>query len=333
MPPAPARAAGGGLPGHANGAWRLHGYRAEPRRVAAAGPPRRRDRRCRTRRRSGWRSSRGPSRTRVSVGTGHTSRRSCASRWCSCSERTCGSCAARSAIPAAAATAAATVVMHATRWRVAARRMCIAVGAGPAALRGVDDEVDLAGRDEIDGVDRRSCSPTFATTVSTGSPRPRACRRCRPSPRGAKPSSTKRRAAASPRSLSRSASEKNTVPLAGSAVPGCGLALGERQAERAVDAHHLAGGAHLGAEDGVDARGTGRTAAPPPSPRRGRARRTGGSSPSARSSSSVAPTDDARRELGERDAGRLADERDGAARTRVRLDDEHRRRPSPRTAR
>ena len=68
----------------------------------------------------------------------------------------------------------------------------------------------------------------------------------------ANPSSTKRRAATTPAALSRSASDRNTVPVARQPVARGDLALGERQAERAVDAHDLAGRAHLGAEHGVD---------------------------------------------------------------------------------
>ena len=42
------------------------------------------------------------------------------------------------------------------------------------------------------------------------------------------------------------------MPLVGQPVAGGQLALGERQAEGAVDAHHLAGRAHLGPEHRVD---------------------------------------------------------------------------------
>ena len=56
----------------------------------------------------------------------------------------------------------------------------------------------------------------------------------------------------SPAGLSRSASDKKTVPASGRRVPGGHLALGEGQAEGAVDAHDLAGRAHLGPEQGVD---------------------------------------------------------------------------------
>ena len=52
--------------------------------------------------------------------------------------------------------------------------------------------------------------------------------------------------------MSRSASERNTVPWCGQRVARAGLALGERHAERAVDAHDLAGRAHLGTEHRVD---------------------------------------------------------------------------------
>ena len=67
------------------------------------------------------------------------------------------------------------------------------------------------------------------------------------------------------------------------------LALGEGQAERAVDAHHLAGGAHLGAEQGV---GVGEAAEGQDRllDRQVPAGAGGRSSPSARSSASVAPT-------------------------------------------
>ena len=67
-----------------------------------------------------------------------------------------------------------------------------------------------------------------------------------------KPSSANRRAATRPASLSRSASDRKTVPLLRQRVARAGLALGERHAERAVDAHHLAGRAHLRPEHRVD---------------------------------------------------------------------------------
>ncbi len=52
--------------------------------------------------------------------------------------------------------------------------------------------------------------------------------------------------------LSRLATETNATPFDRQAAVGGELGLGERRAERRVDAHHLAGGAHLGAEHVVD---------------------------------------------------------------------------------
>ena len=106
-----------------------------------------------------------------------------------------------------------------------------------------------------------------------------------------KPSSTNRRAASTPPALSRSASERNTVPALGQPVARRDLALGEGQAEGEVDAHDLAGRAHLRARARVSASGkrlNGQhrllhrdVAAGRPAAR---------SRPSSRSSASVAPT-------------------------------------------
>ena len=54
-----------------------------------------------------------------------------------------------------------------------------------------------------------------------------------------------------PVALSRSARDRNTVPDGGQAGARRQLALGEGQPEREVDAHDLAGRAHLRAEQGV----------------------------------------------------------------------------------
>ena len=67
-----------------------------------------------------------------------------------------------------------------------------------------------------------------------------------------RPSSRSRLATTRPAGLSPSASDRNTVPVGRQHRAGGQLGLEERLAERAVDAHHLAGRAHLRAERGVD---------------------------------------------------------------------------------
>ena len=123
---------------------------------------------------------------------------------------------------------------------------------GPAAARRVDDELDLARRDQVDGV------------VAVRSARPpwrRRCRRARRAPRRsavpavatmAKPSSTKRRAATMPPGLVAVGEREEDRARFGQPVAGRDLALGEGQPEGGVDAHDLAGRAHLRAEEGVD---------------------------------------------------------------------------------
>ena len=141
-----------------------------------------------------------------------------------------------------------------------------------------------------------------------------------------KPSSANRRAATRPAALSRSASERNTVPAQRQAVARGGLALHEREPERAVDAHHLAGRAHLGSEQGVDL-------GEPVEREHGflhrdvaavarRVQQAFGAQLRERGADHHT-----RRDLRERDAGRLADERHRAAGARVRLDARTRRRP------
>ena len=61
----------------------------------------------------------------------HEPRASCSAAWYSCRLRTARRWVARSAIPAAAARAAAMVVRHTTRWAVAARRMWAPSARGP----------------------------------------------------------------------------------------------------------------------------------------------------------------------------------------------------------
>ncbi len=55
------------------------------------------------------------------------------------------------------------------------------------------------------------------------------------------------------RSLSASLTEMKTVPAKRQLEAGADLALGEGAAEILVEPHHLAGRAHLGAQNGVDA--------------------------------------------------------------------------------
>ena len=138
-----------------------------------------------------------------------------------------------------------------------------------------------------------------------------------------KPSWTNRRATATPAGLSRSAREKNTVPRCRQLVPRRGLALGEGQPEAAVDAHDLAGGAHLRSEQGVGVGEAGEgqhrllhAHVPPRS-------RAGAAGPRSRSSARVAPGHHPGRHLGQRHAGRLRHERHGPAGPRVGLDHEH----------
>ena len=127
--------------------------------------------------------------------------------------------AASSAIPAAAASAAATVVTHATPWTIAARRMCMPSARGPRP-RGVLTTRSTLPEEMRSTASTPTCSPTLATTVSTGDARlSRAVARCRRSPRSrsrARRSGGRRRG---PLSLSRSASERNTVPWRGSVLP------------------------------------------------------------------------------------------------------------------
>ena len=148
--------------------------------------------------------------------------------------------------------AAATVVMHATPWTIAARRMCMPSARGPRPRGVLTTRSTLP--DEIRSTaSTPTSSPTLATIVSTRTPLlSSSAGGRRRSPRSR---SRARRSAgprARPASLSRSASERNTVPLSRQLVARAGLALRERHAERAVDAHDLAGRAHLGPEDRVD---------------------------------------------------------------------------------
>ena len=155
----------------------------------------------------------------------------------------------------------------------------------------------------------------------TGGRRPRARPRCRRSPRARSPSSTNRRPATRPARLSRSASERNTVPATGSRLPARGLALREGEAERAVDAHDLAGRAHLGSEQRVDVG--------EPVERQHRFLHRDVAAVARRAQQTLGAQLGERRadhhpggDLGERHAGRLAHERHRPAGAGVRLDHE-----------
>ena len=97
----------------------------------------------------------------------------------------------------------------------------------------------------------------MATTVATGTPSASSMAAVPEVAARSNPSEANCRATSSPTALSRSASDKKTVPLVGQPVAGRDLALGEGQPEGGPDPHHLAGRAHLGPEQGVHARGTG----------------------------------------------------------------------------
>ena len=135
-------------------------------------------------------------------------------------------------MPAAAATAAATVVTHATPWTMRGAADVHAVGTRAPAAGRVDHEIDLARRDEVDRVDADLLADLRDHRVDRDPVRARASSAVPAVAAIANPSSAKRRAATSPCSLSRSASDRNTVPLPRQRVARAGLALRERHAER-----------------------------------------------------------------------------------------------------
>ena len=154
--------------------------------------------------------------------------------------------------PLAAASAAATVVRHGTRCTFAAARMCAPSARAPRPRGEFTTRSTLP--DEM-----RSTASWPVPLADLGDHRRRRERRCASRcaavPEVAtivNPSSTKRRAASTPAALSRSASDRKIVPVSGSGLPAAIWLLANARPKRAVDAHDLAGRAHLGAEHGVD---------------------------------------------------------------------------------
>jgi hypothetical protein len=157
----------------------------------------------------------------------------------------------QSAMPLAAASAAAAVVSSGTRCNAGGGADVRAVGTGPTTTRAsspragpcrsLDQQLDgvAAARplaelvDDLAHHDAR-CSRTLAAV-------PAVATISKPRSRTAVPP-------AAPVALSRSASDMNTHPVVGKRSPAASWRLGERQPERQVDAHDLAGGAHLGTE-------------------------------------------------------------------------------------
>ena len=210
--------------------------------------------------------------------------------------------------------------------RAAASRRC-------GAVRGVDDQVDLAVEDPLrrSSARRRARRPRCACARPWPSTPLRRSTSAVPSvARISKPRSASRLTGKIIARLSRLATETKTVPVGRQRAVGRGLRLGEGRAEVVVDAHHLAGRAHLRAEHGVDGLAVGR--AEPVERHHGlldRDRRVGGqvaavavggSRPSARSSAMRRAEHDPGRGLGQRDGGRLGDERHRAAGPRVGLE-------------
>src|SRR5207249_2925234 len=127
-----------------------------------------------------------------------------------------------------------------------------AVGPRPPAPGGVDDQVDLAGGDEVDGVDADLVAP-LGHHPADGDPLGLAGgggaggghdgeAEVGEAPGGGETGGL----------VPVGQGEEHRAPV-GQLVDDGGLALGEGHAEGAVDAHHLAGGAHLRAEERVDA--------------------------------------------------------------------------------
>ena len=145
---------------------------------------------------------------------------------------------------------AATVVRQGT-WCAAPYRMCTPSARWARGPGACSHHLDAPRGDQLDRV-VPPVSPTLATTVATGTP---VGLEEGGGPRGGRqlsPISWKSRAASSARSLSRSASDRNTVPAHGQ--PGAGRRSGSwrRPARRWCRAHHLAGRTHLRAEQRVD---------------------------------------------------------------------------------
>ena len=168
----------------------------------------------------------------------------------SCSERDVEvSADARASMPCTAAASCCTVVMIGLS--IARGRRADRVAVGPRRRAGphgrVDDHVDLAVEDQstIERRPRRRASAVLAHHLGLD----RRCGAARlPCPRSraiAKPRSTSRLTGKIMARLSRLATDTKTVPWCGSPPIAAELRLGERRAEVGVDAHDLAGRAHL----------------------------------------------------------------------------------------
>ena len=131
-----------------------------------------------------------------------------------------------------------------------------AVGPGTAAPGRVDHEVDLARLEQLDRVDgrrrRRSAPVSLPITASTDEPLGLEGGRGARGRHEREPELGEAARRDHPRRLVAVGERQEDHARRRQPVARRALALGERETERAVDAHHLAGRAHLGAEHGVD---------------------------------------------------------------------------------
>ena len=200
-----------------------------------------------------------------------------------------------------------------------------AVGARAAASRRVHDQLDGTCRDQLGGV-RRSGLSDLGRDRSDGYLRAsRDKQRCPTSRRSRTRARGTSVASSSPAALSRSARDMNTVPESGSGVPAAIWLFANAIPKVVPDSHHLAGGAHLGPEQGV---GPGKAAERENGlldahVSAGRTARSAGLRTAARASVDPSITRAATIAIGH--PGRLRDERHRATRSRIRL--EHVRRP------
>ena len=153
-----------------------------------------------------------------------------------------------------------------TRWARAVARMWSTVGPGAAAPRRVDHQLDLAPGDQVDGVDhcRVRSSPTLATTVATAMPSASSSAAVPEVAARSKPRAAKCAGRLQAGRLVPVGQREEDRPASREPVAGGDLALGEGQPEGGVDAHDLAGRAHLGPEQGVDPGEPVERAGPPP---------------------------------------------------------------------
>ena len=220
-----------------------------------------------------------------------TSNRSWPSRWYSCSERTSGSRLTASAMPGRGGDRG--------RDRRDARDAVHdrgppdvhAVGPRAPAARRVHDQVDLARGDQVDRVDAR---PVLADLGHDRVDRDPARLEHRGGAGGRRDREAELGEAAGrdePGLPCRGRRARGTpCPCCGSVLPAPAWLFANAMPNDAVDAHHLAGRAHLGAEERVDVGEAVERQHRFLDRRRGRLRRAGASRPSARSSASVAPT-------------------------------------------